>query len=133
MKRYLMTLVLSGLVGSLVLASNAEACHKKKSTCAPAPVCEAPCPAPCPPPAPVCEPVCAPACPPPAKKCCLFSGFKGFKLGCHKKACEPAPVCAPAPACEPAPPCAPCETVAYAPPVMYAAPVMSSPQASYQH
>ena len=132
MKRYLMTLVLSGLVGSLVLASNAEACHKKKSTCAPAPVCEAPCPAPCPPPAPVCEP-CPPPCPPPAKKCCLFSGFKGFKLGCHKKACEPAPVCAPAPACEPAPPCAPCETVAYAPPVMYAAPVMSSPQASYQH
>ena len=122
MKRYLMTLVLSGLVGSLVLSSNAEACHKKKCACAPAPVCEAP----CPPPAPVCEP-CPPPCPPPAKKCCLFSGFKGFKLGCHKKACEPAPVC------EPAPPCAPCETVAYAPPVTYAAPVMTSPQASYQH
>ncbi|MGO9601317.1 MAG: hypothetical protein ACLP7Q_25335 [Isosphaeraceae bacterium] len=120
MKRYLMTLVLSGLVGSLVLASNAEACHKKKSTCAPAPVCAAP----CPPPAPVCEPVCAPACPPPAKKCGLFSGFKGF--GCHKKACAPAPVCewAPAP---------PCETVAYSAPVIYAAPVLSSPQASYQH
>ena len=37
MKRHLLTLVLSGLVGSLVLAGNAEACHKKKCTCAPAP------------------------------------------------------------------------------------------------
>ena len=37
MKRHLLTLVLSGLVGSLVLAGNAQACHKKKCTCAPAP------------------------------------------------------------------------------------------------
>ena len=118
MKRYLMTLVLSGLVGSLVLVSNAEACHKKKCTCAPAPVCAAPCPAPCPPPAPVCEPC------PPARKHCMFSGFRGMRLGCHHKT-----ECAPAPA----PACAPCETVAYAAPVIYAAPVTTSPQASYQH
>ena len=48
MKRHLLTLVLSGLVGSLVLAGNAEACHKKKCTCAPAPCAVAVCaPAPC--------------------------------------------------------------------------------------
>ena len=116
MKRYLMTLVLSGLVGSLVLVSSAQACHKCAR--APAPVCVAP----CPPPAPVCVPA-PPPCPPPAKKCALFSGFKGMKFGCHKKACAPAPVCAPVPA--PAP--APCETVVYSPPVM------PCPQASCQH
>jgi hypothetical protein len=117
MKRHLLTLVLSGLVGSFVLAGNAEACHKKKCTCAPAPcavaVVEA---APCPAPAPVCEPTCAPK-----KHCGLFEGFKGFRLGCHKKA-----VCAE--------PVAPCETVAYSAPVYYSAPaVYSSPQVSAQH
>lgn len=117
MKRHLMTLVLSGVVGSLVLAGNAEACHKKKCTCAPAPICAVVEPAPCPPPAPVCEPTCAPK-----KKCGLFAHMKGMKLGCHHKKA----VCA-----EPAP-C--CETVAYSAPVSYSAPaVYSSPQASYQH
>jgi len=122
MKRHLLTLVLSGLVGSLVLAGNAEACHKKKCTCAPAPCAVAVCaPAPCPAPAPVCAPTCAPK-----KHCGLFGGFKGFGLGCHKKAT----VCA-----EPvAAPCAPCETVAYSAPVYYSAPpVYSSPQVSAQH
>ncbi len=137
MKRHLVTLVLSGLVGSLVLAGNAQACHKKRCTCAPAPcavaapcpapapVCEPTCvvvePAPCPAPAPVCEPTCAPK-----KHCRLFGGFKGFRLGCHRRAT----VCA-----EPvAAPCAPCETVAYySAPVYYSAPaVYSSPQASAQ-
>src|SRR5271157_1305087 len=92
MKRHLLTLVLSGLVGSLVLAGNAEACHKKKCTCAPAPCAvAAPCPAPappctcapapcavaapCPAPAPVCEPTCAPR-----KHHCLFAGFRGMRL-----------------------------------------------------
>ena len=129
MKRHLLTLVLSGLVGSLVLAGNAEACHKRRCTCAPAPcavaVCApAPCavavcaPAPCPAPAPVCEPTCAPK-----KHCGLFGGFKGFRLGCHKRA-----VCA-----APAAPVVPCETVAYSAPVYYSAPaVYSSPQASAQ-
>jgi len=140
MKRHLLTLVLSGLVGSLVLAGNAEACHKKRCTCAPAP-CEVPvcAPAPCPAPAPVCAPapcavaVCAPApCPAPApvceptcapkKHCGLFGGFKGFRLGCHKRA-----VCA-------EPVAAPCEMVAYSAPVYYSAPaVYSSPQVSAQH
>jgi len=122
MKRHLLTLVLSGLVGSLVLAGNAEACHKKKCTCAPAPCAVAVCaPAPCPAPAPVCAPTCAPK-----KHCGLFGGFKGFGLGCHRKAT----VCA-----EPvAVPCAPCETVAYSAPVYYSAPaVYSSPQVSAQH
>ena len=121
MKRHLLTLVLSGLVGSLVLAGNAEACHKKKCTCAPAPCAVAVCaPAPCPAPAPVCAPTCAPK-----KHCGLFGGFKGFRLGCHRRAT----VCA-----EPvAAPCAPCETVAYAAPVSYSAPaVYSSPQVSAQ-
>ena len=89
MKRYLMTLILSGFLGSLVLVGNAEACHKKKCSHAPAPICAVVEPAPCPPPAPVCEPVaCAPK-----QKCGLFSCFKGIKLGHHKKACAgPAPV-----------------------------------------
>ena len=117
MKRHLLTLVLSGLVGSFVLAGNAEACHKKKCTCAPAPcaVVEAVA-APCPAPAPVCEPTCAPK-----KKCGLFAHMKGMKLGCHKTA-----VCAK--------PVAPCETVAYSAPVYYSAPaVYSSAQVSAQH
>lgn len=120
MKRHFMTLVLGGFVGALVLAGDAQACHKKKCACAPAP---APCAvvevAPCPPPAPVCEPTCAPK-----KKCGLFSCFKGMKLGCHKKV-----------ACAPACPPAPCgEVVAYSAPVTYSAPaVYSSPQASAQH
>jgi hypothetical protein len=125
MKRYLMTLILSGFVGSLVLVGNAEACHKRKScTCAPAPSCAvvqpAPCPAPAP--APVCEPV---ACAPKAKKCGgMFSCFKGIKLGCHKRACGGG--CAPAPA--------PCATVAYAGPVTYSAPAFyAAPQATAQH
>jgi len=121
MKRHLMTLILSGFVGSLVLVGNAEACHKKRCTCAPTPTCAVYEPAPCPPPAPVCEPACAPK----VKHCGLFSGFKGIKLGgCfHKKACAPAP-CA-----------APCgEVVAYSAPVTYySAPVYSSPQGSAQH
>jgi hypothetical protein len=123
MKRHLLTLVLTGLVGSLVLAGDAQACHMKKCHHA-APTCAVVEPAPCPepPPAPVCEPTCAPK-----KKCGLFAHFKGMKLGCHKKvACEPAPVCEPAPA-----PCA--QTVAYSAPVTYAAPVYSSPQGSAQH
>ena len=125
MKRYLMTLILSGFVGSLVLVGNAEACHKRKScTCAPAPTCAVVEPAPCPPPppAPVCEPV---ACAPKARKCGLFSCFKGMRLGCHKKACGG---CAPAPV--------PCETVAYAAPVTYtysAPAVYAAPQAKAQH
>ena len=121
MKRHLLTLVLNGLVGSLVLAGNAEACHKKNCTCAPAP-CAVVVAAPCPAPAPVCAPTCAPR-----THHAMFGCFKGMKFGCHKKA-----VCA-----EPVAPCAPvapCETVAYSAPVYYSAPaVYPSPQVSPQH
>ena len=117
MKRHLLTLVLSGLVGSLVLAGNAQACHKKRCTCASAPTCAVAVAAPCPAPAPVCEPTCAPR-----RHLNLFACFKGLKLGCHKRA-----VCAESVA-------APCETVAYSAPVYYSAPpVYSSPQTSAQH
>lgn len=39
MKRHLMTLAFSAVVGSFLLAGSAQACHKKKAACAPAP-CE---------------------------------------------------------------------------------------------
>ncbi len=110
MKRAFLTFVLGGLMGSFLLAGDAQACHKKKCTCAPTCVTVMPAPAP----APVCEPTCAPK-----KKCGMFSCFKGMKL-CHKKA-----TCVTS---------APCETVAYSAPMTYAAPaVYSSPQASAQH
>ena len=110
MIRHLTTLVLCGVLGSMVLVGNAEACHKKKCGCAPV-VCAAPQPVPCVTYAPV------PAAPK-VKHC----GFK-FKLPtfCHKK-----PVCT--------------TTVAYWPPApvyySYAAPASyptASPQASAQH
>ena len=47
MKRHLLTLVLTGLVGSLVLAGDAQACHMKKCTTLPA-TCAVVEPAPCP-------------------------------------------------------------------------------------
>jgi hypothetical protein len=119
MKRRFLTLVFAGIAGSLFLVGDAQACHKRKCGCAPA---AAPCvvaePAPCPPPAPVCETSCAPR-----KKCGLglFACFKGFKLGCHRKA-----------ACGGPAPCG--ETVAYSGPVSYSAPaVYAAPQASVQH
>ncbi|WP_205678676.1 hypothetical protein [Aquisphaera insulae] len=128
MKRHALTLVLTGVLGSLFVVGTAEACHKKKHTCAapaPAPVCTVePAPVPAPAPCPAPEPTCAPA----PKKCGLFSHVKLPKFGglCHKKAaCEPAP----APACV--------ETVAYAAPApVYAttqAPITATGQSSAQH
>jgi len=113
MKRHLLTLALGALVGSIVLVGDAQACHKKKAACAPAPVVCAP--------APVCEP--APvACAAPAKKHCFAfkNPLKG--LGHHKKA-----ACAPAPA--------PCnEVVVYSAPVVApSAQIFAAPQASGQH
>lgn len=110
MKRHLMTLLVAGFVGSLVLAGNAEACHKRKCTSTPPP-CVVVEPAPCPAPAPVCTTACAPR-----RHCGFLSHCKGIRLGgCfHKRARG----CAPAP----------CGEV-----VAYSAPVYSSPQASAQH
>lgn len=113
MKRHLMTLALSALVGSFVLVGSAQACHKKKAACA------APAPVVCAAPAPVCEP--APC--PPARKHCFKNPLKGMKLGCHKKkaACAPAP----------------CGEVVYSAPApsaqTFAAPVYAAPQASAQY
>jgi hypothetical protein len=123
MIRHLTTLVLGGVLGSMVLAGNAEACHKLR--CGHAPVA-------CAAPAPVAY---AAPCAPKAK---CFS----FKLPtlCHKKAtCAPAVAsCAPAPA-----PCAAAPVgyaapapVYYSAPVGYSAPIaapMAMPQASMQH
>jgi hypothetical protein len=107
MKRHLMTLILSGFLGSMVLAGNAEACHKKKCRCAPTP-CAVVVPAPCPP-----TPVCMPTCAPKVQKCGgMFSCFKGMKHG-HKTCAAPAPCYT---------------TIAYSAPAVY-----SSPQTSAQH
>ena len=121
MKRHLMTLILSGFVGSLVLVGNAEACHKKKCTCAPTPCCAVVEPAPCPPPAPVCEPACAPK----VKHCGLSPASRGSSWAVlPQEGVRPGPVWAPAP----------CGTVvAYSAPVTYSTPVYSSPQGSAQH
>jgi hypothetical protein len=101
-----LTLVLCGVVGSLVLAGNAEACHKRNCGCAPT-VCTAP----------VSYVAYAPACAP-AKHC-------GFRLPSlfHKRA-----VCAPTVACYTPTP------VYYAAPVSYPAPgyPAATPQASMQ-
>jgi hypothetical protein len=121
MIRQLATLVVCGVLGSVVLVGNAEACHKRNcghavAVCAPPCVKPAPCykPAPCPP-APC---VARTGCLPKIKLC-------NFKLPtlCHKKA----PCAAPAPvaACAPAP-------VYYS--YTYAAPAAyPTPQASAQH
>src|SRR4029077_1246917 len=42
--RHLTTLGLSGILGSIVLAGNAEACHKKRCACATPVACVAPAP-----------------------------------------------------------------------------------------
>ena len=112
MKRHLMTLLLSGFVGSLVLAGNAEACHKQKCHCAPT-TCAVYVPAPCPPPAPVCMPTCAPKV---KRFGGMFSCFKGLKLG-HRTCAAPAPCYT---------------TIAYTAPAVYSSP-QASPQASAQH
>ena len=84
MMRHLTTFALAGILGSLLMAGNAEACHKRKCTCAPV----------------VCAPVvCATGrlpltsrlrspCALKVKKC----GGGGLLAGlCHKKAaCAPA-------------------------------------------
>jgi hypothetical protein len=106
MKRPLLTLVLSGIVGSMILVADAEACHKRKcgGGCAqPAPcqVAPAPCakpvasckPAPCARPVAACKP--APCARPVVAKCTAprvkTCGHHFPKL-CVKRGCAPAPV-----------------------------------------
>jgi hypothetical protein len=111
MIRPLTTMVLCGVLGSMVLVGNAEACHRR-NCCHKVTVCAAPAPvqcvvpAPCPPPVPC---VIRTTCAPKIKLCC-------FKLPtfCHKK-----PICAPTPVC-----------YTYAAPVSYPT---ATPQASAQH
>jgi hypothetical protein len=96
MMRHLTTLVLTGVLGTLLLAGNAEACHKKRCSCA-APVACAPVVIyhkPAPPPKPVVcyQPVVVKTCAPKVKKC----GHGGlFAKLCHKKTCAPAPCATP--------------------------------------
>jgi hypothetical protein len=87
--RHLSTLALGGIVSVLLLAGDAEACHKRTCgcaapvACAPAPVvCARPAPARCPKPVKI-------ACAPRVNKC----GGGGLLAGlCHRKtSCAPAP------------------------------------------
>ena len=85
MIRHLTTLVLSGVLGSMVLVGNAEACHKKKCGCAAPVACVAPArtlraavsvqPAPC------VKPVARLVRP--RSSCCNFK----LPTFCHKKPC----------------------------------------------
>jgi len=119
MIRHLTTLVLTGLVGSIVLVGNAEACHKAKCRCASPVVCVAPRPAPCVQVVKYCKPT---RCVTPVTTCCApkikLCSFRLPKF-CHRK-------------------CAPPPTVACATPVCYAAAApavypAASPQTSAQH
>jgi hypothetical protein len=83
--RHLTLLALGGILGSFLLAGNAEACHKKQCQCA-APVVCAPAPVVCVQPAPPPRPVKI-ACAPKVKKC--GGGGLLAKLF-HKKTCAPA-------------------------------------------
>jgi hypothetical protein len=107
MVRHLTTLVLGGILGSMVLVGNAEACHRKKCGHTPV-VCATPTP---------CVQTVA-TCAPKVKCCKITLPKLCLPKFCHKKTCAPAPV------------------VACATPVFYAAPVgypAASPQASSQH
>jgi hypothetical protein len=84
MVRHLTTLILGGILGSMVLVGNAQACHKTKCRHK-APVACAPTPAPCVQPVAYCKP--APTCAPKVKHCKLT-----LPKFCHKKTCAPAPV-----------------------------------------
>jgi hypothetical protein len=120
MIRHLTTLILSGLLGSIVLVGNAEAGHRKKCGCTAPLVCVVNQPAPCVQvvkyckPAPCVTPVVTRCCAPKIKLCTIR-----LPKFCHKK-------------------CAPPPTVACVTPVCYAtaAPAgypMVSPQTSAQH
>jgi hypothetical protein len=81
--RHLTSLALGGILSVLLLAGDAEACHKQKCGCATPVVC-----APRPAPAPCAKPV-KTACAPRVKKCGCGGGLLGGLF--HKKSCAPAP------------------------------------------
>jgi hypothetical protein len=84
MRRHLWMLVGAGLIGWLLVAGEAKACHFNLC-CHKQPACE-PCPPP--PPPPPCEPT----------PCCHGGLFRKHSLFCHAPKCEPGPCPAPAPA-----------------------------------
>jgi hypothetical protein len=113
MRRQLWMLVAAGMACSLLMASEANACHFKLC-CHKEPACE-PCPPP--PPPPPCEP----------KPCCFGGLFKKHSLFCHAPKCAPAPCAAPAPCPAPAV-WAPSPQWA-APSAQWVAPTMQTPAA----
>lgn len=119
MTRHLTTLILSGLLGSIVLVGNAEACHRKRCVCAAPVVCAVPRPAPCVQVVKVCRPA---PCVKPVATCrapkIKLCNFHLPKL-CQRK-CAPAPVMA-------------CATPVYYAVATPAAYPTASPQASAQH
>jgi hypothetical protein len=128
MVRHLTTMALAGILGSVLMVGNAEACHRKNCrhaapvacatpvVCTTLVACPAPRPAPCVKPVATCKPVkqtCAP------KVKCFTLPKLCLPKFCQKKTCAPTPV-----------------VLACATPVSYAAPVgypVASPQASAQH
>jgi hypothetical protein len=126
MVRHVTTLILGGILGSMVLAGNAEACWKKNCrhtapVCATPVVCVAPTVCPAPPVVCVRKVACcnpAPTCAPKVK-CCKITLPKlclpklCLPKFCHRKPCAPV-------------------VVACATPVVYTYPA-PSPQASAQH
>lgn len=127
MVRHLTTLILGGVLGSMVLVGNAEACHKPKCkhaapvACAvpvayATPVACAPRPALCVKKVATCAP--APSCAPKVKSCKFTLPKLCLPKLCHKKTCAPAPVVLA------------CATPVYGAPVGYP---VASPQTSAQH
>ena len=104
MVKHLTTVILGGILYSVVLVGNAEACHKRncRHTCPPTPVCVTK--------ATYCPP--APPCQPKVKCCKIRICLPKF---CHKQKCAPVVVACATPA-----------------PVGYSYPV-ASPQTSAQH
>ncbi len=124
MVRHLTTLILGGILGSMVLTGNAEACwkkncgHKAPVACAAPVTCAAPVACPAPPPPCVqkvarCKP--APTCAPKVKCCKITLPKLCLPKFCQKKTCAPVVVACATPA-----------------PVGYYYPA-ASPQASAQH
>jgi hypothetical protein len=121
MVRHLTTLILGGILGSMVLTGNAEACwkrncgHKAPVACAAPVICAAPVVCPAPPTPCVRQVACKPTCAPKVKCCKITLPKLCLPKFCHKKTCAPVVVACATPA-----------------PIVYGYPA-ASPQASFQH